>query len=388
MAIEENVSVDAGIEGEAEPQIAEGAYYVLTLAFLIGLVNLLDRQILAILIEPIKQDLGVSDTAMGFLAGFGFSIFYVLAGLPMARWIDIGNRRNILTICMVAWSGATALCGVASSYIQLFIFRIGVAVGEAAGNPALVSLLSDLFPPKKRATAYGVYWAGTAAGIFFGLFLGGWIADNIGWRMAFMLVAIPGVLLAIVVRFTMVEPKRGTYDTQTTDEKPSIWEVLSYLVKRPTYRYQVVGSALHTLAMYAILAWSATFLIRVHGLSATEVGLWFGLSLGIGFVLANLLGGVFADWAGSRHMRWYMGVPALVCVLSLPFIFGFLMSPSSTVAIAFALPMCFFSGSAAPAMVATTQAISKPNMRAVSYSASYTVSAMLGIGGGPFLVGL
>ncbi len=190
--------------------------YVLFLLVLVGMVNMMDRQILSIFIVPIQQEFGVSDSAMGLLTGFAFSLFYVLAGLPVGRWLDIGNRRNILSGAVVVWSVATAACGLASSFLQLLTARIFVAAGESAANPGVVSIASDTFPPTQRARAISIYYVGNSLGVFAGLMIGGWLATHFGWRTAFVAVGLPGLLLALLIRFTLREPPRGFYEAPTS----------------------------------------------------------------------------------------------------------------------------------------------------------------------------
>jgi predicted MFS family arabinose efflux permease len=185
------------------------AYYVLFLLVLVGACNLVDRQILTILLQPIKQELGASDTAMGFLTGFGFAAFFVVAGFPLARWADRGSRRSIIALCVRFWSLMTMASGFATSFLQLALARVGTAVGEAGSAPAIASLVADHFPRQGRGRAMAVVFIGPAIGVFVGLMLGGWINQAFGWRVAFVAVGAPGLLLALVMRFSIAEPGRG-----------------------------------------------------------------------------------------------------------------------------------------------------------------------------------
>jgi len=183
--------------------------YVLGILFVTYTFNFIDRQILGILVEPIKQDLGVSDTAMGLLTGLAFAVFYTVMGIPIARIADRTNRRNLIAIALAIWSGFTALQGAAQNFWQLLIFRVGVGVGEAGCSPPSHSIISDYYPANRRATALGIYSLGIPVGILFGFFVGGWMEQFFGWRWAFVVVGIPGLILALVVRFTVSEPPRG-----------------------------------------------------------------------------------------------------------------------------------------------------------------------------------
>src|SRR5262245_49446593 len=184
-------------------------WYALGVLFVVYVFNFIDRSVLSILLQPIKDELHVSDTALGFLTGFAFAAFYTGFGLPIARLADKGVRRNILVTCLAIWSAMTALCGFAQNFLHLLLARIGVAVGEAGGSPPSHSMISDMFPQHRRATALGIYALGIPVGSMIGYLAGGWINDALSWRQAFMLVGAPGLLLALVVRFTLREPPRG-----------------------------------------------------------------------------------------------------------------------------------------------------------------------------------
>ena len=191
------------------PRISAGASrYALALLTVVYVFNFVDRQILSILIVPIQRELGTSDTAMGFLTGVTFAVFYTLAGVPIARWADRGVRRDVIAVGLALWSGMTALSGFAHSFVQLALARVGVGVGEAACSPSAHSLIADYFPREKRATAMAIYSTGIHAGILIGFVSGGWIQQAFGWRAAFWIVGAPGIVLAIVTRFTLREPPR------------------------------------------------------------------------------------------------------------------------------------------------------------------------------------
>lgn len=364
--------------------------FALLLLTIVFLVHNLDRQIMSILLVPIQNELGASDTAMGFLTGFAFAAVYVSFGIPMAHLCDRGNRRNILSIVIAVWSGFTALCGTAVNYVHLLLMRVGVALGEAGGNPACVSMISDFFPAAQRAMAMGVFYIGASAGIFFGMWLGGWINDAMGWRAAFVVVGLPGVLLALIVRLTLKEPPRGVSDGLAVDsrEARSFPDVQRLLWSLSTYRRLILGNACHSIAMYASFAWAAAYFIRIHGLSTTEVGLRIGLVTGLGAALGNLVGGYVTDRLSARDKGWYMGVAGIANLLSVPLVFAFLNLADADWAIYAYLPMIAFMAASAPAVATVTQGIVRPEMRSMSYTTQYMVTSLLGMGGGPFLVGL
>ncbi|HAN26929.1 MAG TPA: MFS transporter, partial [Haliea salexigens] len=199
--------------------------------------NFIDRQILVILQEPIKADMGLSDTQLGLLSGFSFALIYVTAGIPIAYWADRGNRRNIVSLSLAVWSGMTALSGFVQNYAQLLAARIGVGLGEAGGSPPSHSMISDYFPPEQRGRALSFYSMGIYVGILLGFMFGGMIAEAFGWRAAFLIVGIPGVLFAIVLRLTVQEPLRGRWETAADNAaaRPSLQDTLTLLRQLPSF---------------------------------------------------------------------------------------------------------------------------------------------------------
>ena len=177
--------------------------YALGMLMLAYTANYVDRQILSILLQPIKMELGLSDTQLGFLSGITFALFYATLGIPIAVWADRGNRRNIISLALTVFSGMTVVCGSVTSFAQLALARIGVGVGEAGSSPPAHSMISDMFPPEKRASAMGVYSLGINIGILIGFLVGGWVSQWYGWRAAFYVVGVPGLLIALLVRFTL-----------------------------------------------------------------------------------------------------------------------------------------------------------------------------------------
>ncbi|MFT7654057.1 MAG: MFS family permease, partial [Candidatus Azotimanducaceae bacterium] len=208
-------------------------YYAVGLLTVVYTFNFIDRQLLSILQESIKADLLLSDTQLGLLTGFAFALFYVTAGIPIARWADRSNRRNIVALAVGIWSFMTAISGLAQNYFQLLLARVGVGVGEAGGSPPAHSMISDIFPPEKRASALAFYSMGVNIGIMFGFLAGGWLNEIFNWRVAFMVVGIPGLLIAIIVRYTLREPIRGLSENRAaSDETVPFKDVLKLLASR------------------------------------------------------------------------------------------------------------------------------------------------------------
>jgi len=241
--------------------------------------NFLDRQILGILLQPIKTDLGLSDTQLGLLSGIGFALFYVTMGIPLARWADKHNRVSLLSVCIALWSAMTALSGAATNFLQLGLARIGVGIGEAGCTPAAHSIIADYFKSEERVRAMAFYSAGASIGVFLGYLLGGWVNQFYGWRVTFFVVGAPGLLLALIVRFTLREPPRGHSENSKTAAStiPTVTEALSYLWGQNSFRHLALGTGLLTLSSYGGATWFPAFLMRSYGMSTGELGTWLAL---------------------------------------------------------------------------------------------------------------
>lgn len=292
------------------------AHYAFCVLCGVALFNYIDRQILVILLDAVKRDFGVSDAAMGMLTGTTFSVFYVLGSLPLARLADGGVRRNVLAWALAAWSAMTAVCGLAQSYLQLALARASVAASESAAMPISHSMLTDLYPPARRATVFGILMAAGAGGIAAGLYLGGWINQHYGWRMTFFVVGLPGIALALLLRFTVAEPAR-----QAEGEiQGSAWQ----LVKDPFFAFLMVLASLGGVAVYATLTWSPALLVRVHHLQTAEIGWKLGVATGLGTALGHLATGYLADKLAERNVWWYARVASLGSLGAIPFGLAFL----------------------------------------------------------------
>jgi MFS family permease len=364
-------------------------YYALGLLLTVYVFNFIDRSILAILIEPIKHDLKVSDSALGFLGGLAFALFYTALGVPIARLADKRVRRNILVVCISIWSGMTALCGFAQNYVQLLLTRIGVAVGEAGGSPPSHSMISDIFPLQSRATALGIYALGIPVGSMIGTLAGGWINDAFDWRTAFRIVGVPGLLLAVIVRLTLREPPRGAADglVAATAQAPPVADVIRGLWSRVSFRWLALGAGLHALPGYGTGAWNAPFFQRSHHMTTTDIGVAF-FWLGIPAAISTFLGGYLADRLGRRDVRWYVWLAALAVTLSIaPSIFCYLWPDHVVVLWVWIVPALLGSFWLAPAF-SLTQGLVGLRMRAVAASIMLFTLNIIGLGLGPWSVGV
>lgn len=365
------------------------ARFALTTLSVVYAVNLLDRQILSMLLVPIKADLGISDTALGFLTGTSFALFYASAGIPIARWADRGTRTHVIALGLVVWSVATAACGLARSFAQLAVARVCVGVGEAAGSPPAHSLISDFFPPERRARSIALYSMGASVGIGLGYALGGWLSDRFGWRLTFLLVGLPGILLAVVVRFGMREPPRGGSEGRVpVGEQPPVGASLRMLCGIPSYRQICIATSLYNLASYGFMMWIPTFLVRVHDMGRTESGAWLGLIAASCGLAGAYTGGFLADLGAKTDRRWLCWLPACAGLATTPFIFAFLLVDSGPLAVLCYAPIAFLSATWSGPTYAAVQGLVPLRMRAMASAVLLFALNLIGLGLGPQFVGV
>ncbi|MBN9558014.1 MAG: MFS transporter [Alphaproteobacteria bacterium] len=385
--------MDAQANRAVSPPQAAGismhARYTVAFLFVLYSLNHLDRHLLAILMEPIRRELLLSDTQLGVLSGLAFALFYATLGIPIARLADFYSRRNIIAAAVAVWSLMTALCGMASGFISLLIARIGVGVGEAGGSPPAHSMISDYYPPSRRGAALAIYSAGAPVGILLGLAGGGWLNHVIGWRMAFLLIGVPGILLALLFFFTVREPKRGALDGDAAEEQTGgMAAALRHIWNLKTFRWITFGSAVHAICAYGVVQWYPSYIIRVFGLSTNEVGLTLGLLIGTTGFIGTLAGGYLSDFLGKRDPRWYQFVPALAIGICIPFYAISFHAPSVVLALTFFLvPMTLANVFTGPSF-ATIQSISPVHSRAIACSFYLFILNLIGLGAGPSLVGV
>jgi predicted MFS family arabinose efflux permease len=373
---------------EVSPTNASVRRYVLGILVVVYTFNFIDRQILSILLESIKADLHLSDQALGFLAGFAFAAFYATLGIPLALWADRGNRRNLISLAIALWSVMTALSGLAQNFWQLAAARIGVGIGEAGCSPPAHSLIADYYAPHERATALGIYALGIPFGIMFGLFLGGWINDAFGWRNAFFVVGLPGLALALLVRFTLTEPERGMSEARTVKaDKPGIMETFRFLASRPSFVHLAFAGALAAFVGYGVISWFPAFLIRSHGMSTSQIGLWLGLMMGAAGGAGMFLGGYAADKFGAKDTRWYLWSPAVAMVAAIPFGVAAYLVDNPYLALVLFAPPIFAANFWQATSFAQTQSLVRLRMRSVASAILLFVANIIGLGAGPWAVG-
>jgi predicted MFS family arabinose efflux permease len=363
------------------------AHWVLFLLLLAYVLNFVDRQVLAIVALDVKQEMNLSDTELGWLLGPAFAISFTLAGFVIARIADVASRRNVLVLGVAAWSLLTAACGLARGFWPLFSLRFGVAIGEAAGTPPSHSMISDYYPPQRRATAMAVYGLGIYVGTGFGFAGGGLLLEWFDWRTAFFVAGLAGLPVALAILLTVREPARGANDAGVRSAAPPLARVLPELFATRSFRWLMAAAACQAFLGYAVLSWGATYLRRVFEMSASEAGVAFGGIAALAGGLGVLGGGVLADRLARRDVRWYGWLSAIVSLAALPFAVIFVLAPDrNTALIAFA-PFYLLNNLYVASLWTLVQGLVAPGLRASASAMQLAVTNVVGYGVGPVLVG-
>jgi len=331
--------------------LQKGAKTALVLLFFVSMFNYLDRYVLAILQEAIKEEMQLTDTQLGWIQT-AFTYSYVFLAIPFARLADRYSRKGTISVAVGIWSFMTALCGLAQGFWQLAVARVMVGVGEAGATPPAHSMIADYFPSKYRAKALAIYSIGTPIGLMIGFIAAGWIAENYGWRVAFLSLGIPGLLLAIAFYFGVKEPVRGASDSHIVDdalEVPPLGQTIKTLINIPAYRYITLGTAMYVVLYLAALSWLPSYFSRTFDISGSQLGLVLAMSLGLSQLIGMLSSGVITDKFVKRSARWYGLIPAIAMLVSTPLffiIFGTSHPVISSIAIFFAFLIGIFQGPA------------------------------------------
>jgi MFS family permease len=376
------------------------AYSKSYLAWVLGLLvvvytsNFIDRTILAVLQQPIKEELKLSDAQLGLLGGFAFAALYATLGIPIARLAERRSRRGIITVSLVIWSVMTALCGLAGSYPALFALRVGVGVGEAGASPPSHSLIADYFPREWRATALSIYSLGIPIGVLLGAVLGGLIAQRFGWRPAFFVVGLPGLVLAVLTQLTIKEPARGQSEVGEAllaaqgEKAPSFMAVLRRLGSRPSFLHLAAGASLASFASYGVGAFAGPYFIRTFHLNLAQAGLVLGIITGLAAAVGTLAGGLITDKVGRTDGRWYVWTPAIGLTLATPLYMAGYLAPNWPLAVSILIfpPMLHYTY-LGPSFGVMHNMVT-PRMRATSTALLFLAINFIGLGFGPTLVGM
>ena len=373
--------------GETRAHSGTHAHYTLGVLLAIFVFSHVDRNILNILVEPIRSELGVSDTAMGWLTGPAFSVFYASLAVPIARLADRISRRTIVLVGLVLWSLVTAAQGLVRVFSDLAVARIMVGVGEATTSPASHSMISDLYPPERRAMPLALFGSGGHIGTMLGYMIGGVVNDWMGWRTAFVVVGLPGLALALLAWATIREPQRGVVEAQQDEREYGMGEVFRYLWSRRSFRHLNIACILYVASIYGFNVWGPTFLIRVHGMTTSEAGLFFGPVTGIAGLSGSLFSGWLSDRLARRDVRYSMWIPALGGVLAIPFGVAFLFADDPMLGLFFygcqVFVATFWMG---PGFWAC-QGLAKLRMRAMAAAVLLMNVNLFGMAMGPVLIG-
>ena len=363
--------------------------YALATLSAVYMLNLVDRGLMMLLMQPIKEDLALSDTQLGFLTGLAFALFYATLGLPIARWADRGNRVVITSLAIGLWGMTVMACLFVTSYVQLLFARIAAAIGEAGCKPPTYSLVGDYFPePAPRTRALAVYFAGSSASALLSFIAGGWLNELYGWRMTFFLMGIPGLLLAVLVRLTITEPRKLARRAPQAGVLPPMGAVLAIMWHQRSCRHLSVALILLYTLGAGLGPWYAAFMIRSHGMSTAKLGVWLGLIFSLSGVAGILLGGYVAGRWFADNERNQMRMSAWTVTLIAPCLVAFLMLPSEHQALTALVPLIMVFNIFLGPTYALMQRLVPDGMRATMLAVVMLLANLIGMGIGPQIVGI
>ncbi len=360
-------------------------YLALTILVLIYMLSAMDRQLVSILAQPIKTDLGLSDTELGFLTGTSFAIFYVIAGVPISWLADRFSRRRIIVAACLLWSLLTALCSVTRNFAQMAAVRMAVGIGEAGGTAPSLSLISDFFPPQERAKASAIYIVGTPLGVVVGTIFAGFFSAIYGWRVAFFAAGALGILITPLL-FLIREPVRGRFDTEHRVEPMSTKEI-GVLLSRPVIILLLVSVALNAMASLTLLTWTPAFLMRSRGMNIADLAIWYSPLMGIALSVGPWIAGWIVDRRSLAAPHIYGSLPALSCLLAAPMLFAALtlhqwQMSLLLISVAAFLAVMYFGPS-----MALLHNLAPASGRTTSTAVLVLILNMSGLGFGPLLIG-
>lgn len=375
----------------AVPRSVRTTLWILLIVYIF---NFIDRQIVNILAEPIARDLGLSDTQIGLMTGLAFALFYTALGLPIARYADrpTTNRPRLIAIALATWSLMTALCGMAANFYQLLLARIGVGVGEAGCTPPAHSLISDMVPPARRSSALAFYALGIPIGTLLGMLIGGFLADWVGWRRAFLVVGLPGVVMALVVWWLLKDPRQSAAAPAAASSPVapglSMFAAMRALMKSRAFVLLIAAGSAAAFLSYGKTTWTTIFFQRTHGLTPGEVGFWFGMVNGAAGILGTVLGGWLADRFGAANRRHVLTAPAIGMAVAAPIAFMAYLASTWPVALALLfLPTLLNSLYYGPTYSAA-QGLVPLRARAVASATVLFFQNLIGLGLGPLFFGM
>lgn len=366
-------------------------FYLLTLLALLSAFNQLDRQLTAILLEPIRREFALSDVELGLLSGLAFGLLYALLSLPAAVWAVRFNRRNLVAASALVWGAMTAASGAAQSFWQLLAGRIGIGAGEAGAMPASHAMISDLYAPHERATAMAIWAGGASFGIFLAFLAGGAIGQYVGWRVAFVACGLLTLVAQLLLRFTVTEPPRGPDPSnESLRHAPSTalaGATLRLLWRDAALRHGTIAATVTSIVSYGAVSWLPSYLVRAHGLALAPTGLYLALVIGLGGGIVGIAGGKFSDLLRRRDLRWSLWFVALVIIVAKPFALIFYLSDNTVLALsAFVLPGMVGAVYVGPALAVLHNRVGA-TLRPTASALFLLVVNLVGLGLGPLCVG-
>jgi MFS family permease len=379
----------ASVDAARGVQLHGRRYYILALLLLVSILNFVDRNVIGVLVQPIKHDLKLSDSQLGFLTGTAFALTYVLLVIPAARLADRWSRRKVIAIAMLTWSIMTMACGVAQTAVQLFAARFGVGFGEGGSSPASQALVSDLYPRTQRATALAVLALCAPLGTAIGLSFGDWALRNFDWRTTFILAGLPGLIVVPLVLFTIPDVPKGLADAiDEAPPTPSLLSTIPILWRIRTFRYLVFSSATQTILTTGLTSsWLPAFLARSHHLAPGTSGTRLGFALAAGIVIGSLIGGPLVDWLGRRDLRRQLWFGVLTSLASGAAAAGALLAPTPDAVFALLSVMTFFGGMFSGPLFAISLTLAPVAARATASACMLVIINLTAIGIAPQVVG-
>ncbi|WP_417417059.1 spinster family MFS transporter [Hoeflea sp.] len=362
-------------------------YTLFTLTAMLA-VNQLDRNILGITLEAIGQEFTLSDTQLGLLSGALFAAVYVLFGFPVAKLSVKGNRRNIIGISVAIWSTLTIAMGAAQNFLQLALARLGVGIGEAGGVVPAHSIISDLYPPERRVSAMATFVVGANIGILLSFLIGGIVGQAFGWRWAFFIAGLPGLALSVLIFTTVSEPERDLTAVPLHHGKGSLFlQTIGVIWRNKALLHVMLGIGISGIVTFGTLAWSATYIIRAHGLSQGQTGVFFALTIGVIGGLGTWYSGVLADRLGSRNPKWRLGVVVVSILAAKPFMIGFLLTENTIVALGLLSVAVVYAGVFWAPTFAFLHGQISDDMRPMATAIFLFFYNIIGVGIGPTFIG-
>ncbi len=375
---------------DAHERLDAYSLYAVALVWAVLLLRIVDLQIIAVLLEPLKREFGITDTQLGLLSGFAFSVLYGTLGIPIAWLADRTSRRNIIAVAVGLWSAMTCLCGLATSFTTLFAARVGVGIGEAGGTAPAYSLIADYCPPRYRSRVFAILNSAVPIGVFTGLLIGGLVAARYGWRAAFAIVGLPGIAVALLVRATLREPQRGASEGARHKAPPvPARAALGYLLRLRSYRHLVMATSLFTLGAMASGIWLPTFFIRVHHMAPADVTTRLALIYGAGGLIGVLLGGFIADRLiqSTGDKRWLTRLCAVCALATLPFVATAFLLDKPTGAFLFLIGFVVLMHAWMGPAYGAIQSLAGVRRRAMAAGVNLLAINLIAYGTGPLLVG-